>query len=357
VKILVVTGSSGGHIFPALGFLDTLASRHKDIEALLVLPRKSIISQIKYKVSYISISSIKSSLDFKNFIALLRFLKGAWESIIILLKFRPDVVVGFGSLACVPMVMFARFLGAKVLIHEQNVIPGRANRMLVRFVDKIALSFAETRSYFKNYERKITLTGNPIRAELTRIDRQKALDFFGFYNDRFTILVTGGSQASRRINLGFLKAVSAMPDKSIFQVIHLAGNSDVDLLAKAYKDLNIDARLFNFLGPMHYAYSASDLVVSRGGATTISEIMFFRMPAVIIPYPYAYKHQAANADVLKNMGAGIIIGDDELDADILGKTIDGLIRSPERIKAMRSCYGENSGLSANDLLVGTVLSL
>jgi len=360
VRILAVTGSSGGHIFPALGFLDTLTTRRKDIEVLLVLPRKGIISQIKgarYNINYISIASIKPRLDFKNFIALLNFLKGSCESIIILLKFRPCAVVGFGSLASIPMVIFAWLLGMKTLIHEQNVIPGRANRLLVKFVDKIALSFAETQAYLKDYKRKIAVTGNPIRAGLIRVDKNKALDFFNLNSGKFTILVTGGSQASHRINFGFLRAMSAIPDKSIFQVIHLAGNSDIDLLDNAYRDLNIDARLFNFLEPMHYAYSASDLVVSRGGATTIAEIMFFKMPAIIVPYPYAYKHQAANAGVLKNTGAGITIRDDELDADILGKNINELISNPQRIRAMRSCYGNGPGTGANDLLAEAVVSL
>ncbi|MDP2938312.1 MAG: glycosyltransferase, partial [Candidatus Omnitrophota bacterium] len=129
MKVLAITGSSGGHIFPALGFLDTLKNKHKNIDALLVLPKKSITNQIKsfeYKFNYISVSSIKLGFNFKNFTAILRFLIGSLESIVILLTFRPEVVVGFGSLVCIPMILFAWLLGTKTLIHEQNVIPGRA---------------------------------------------------------------------------------------------------------------------------------------------------------------------------------------------------------------------------------------
>ena len=360
VKVLAITGLSGGHIFPALGFLDTLNSKHKDIAILLVLPKKNITQQVGnlgYQRNYISVSSVKLSLDSKNFTAILRFFKGSWESIIILLTFRPDVVVGFGSLFCIPMILFAWLLGMKTLIHEQNVIPGRANRFLAKFTDRIAVSFAQTCDYFKGYKRKIIITGNPIRKELERIDKHKALDFFGFKSDKFTILVMGGSLGSRRINFAFLRAVSALSDKSGLQLIHLTGPADYDLLKNSYKDLNINSRLFNFLEPMQYAYSACDLAVSRAGATTIAEIIFFGLAAIVIPYPFAYRHQIANARVLESIGSGIIIQDNELDSDILRKNIENLINNSERIKAMRSYYGNISRLNANDLLAEAALSL
>ncbi|MDP3732623.1 MAG: undecaprenyldiphospho-muramoylpentapeptide beta-N-acetylglucosaminyltransferase [Candidatus Omnitrophota bacterium] len=360
MKILAITGSSGGHIFPALGFLDTLNNKHKDIDILLVLPKKSITNQIESfqnKPNYISISSVRLSLDFKNFTAILLFFKGSLESMFILLTFRPDIVVGFGSLVCIPMVLFAWLFRMKTLIHEQNVIPGRANRFLAKFTDKIAISFAQTRDYFKDYRKKIVLTGNPIRKELNRIDKNKALDFFGFNSEKFTILVIGGSQGSHRINFGFLRTISAIADKSNFQVIHLTGSADYDFLKRSYRDLNINSRLFNFLEPMQYAYSACDLVVSRAGATTIAEIVFFGLAAIIIPYPFSYSHQIANAKVLETIGSGIIIQDNELDSDILRKNLENFINNPERIKAMRSNYSNISRLNANDLLAEAVLSL
>jgi len=360
MKVLAVTGLSGGHIFPALGFLDTLSNKYKDIDILLVLPKKSITHQVKslkYKLNYISISSIKLSFGLRNFRAILRFFQGSWESIIILLTFRPDVVVGFGSLFCIPMILFAWLFRMKTLIHEQNVIPGRANRFLAKFTDRIAVSFRQTCDYFKDYKRKVVITGNPIRKELKKIDKHEALDFFGFTSDKFTILVMGGSLGSHRINSGFLRAVSVIPDKSRFQVVHLTGLADYDLLENSYGDLNINSRLFNFLGPMQYAYSVCDLVVSRTGATTIAEIILFGLAAILIPYPFAYRHQIANAKVLQTIGSGIIIQDSELDSDILRENIENLINNPERIKAMRSSYDNIPRLNANDLLAEAALSL
>lgn len=360
MKILAITGASGGHIFPALGFLETLKNKHRNLDVLLVLPRKGITNQIRNidcRVNYVSFSSIKLRFDFKNLVSILRFVKGSWESVFILAQFRPDIVVGFGSLVCVPMILFAWLFRIKTLIHEQNVIPGRANRFLVKFTDKIAVSFSETCDYLRDYKRKIVLVGNPIRGGLRPVDRNKALDLFGLKSNKFTIMVMGGSQASHRVNLGFLKAVSAIPDKSGLQVIHLAGAKDVDLLRKKYQDMNIDSRLFNFLETMQYAYSACDLVISRAGATSIAEIIFFRLPAIIIPYPFAYRHQMANAKVLESLGSGIIIQDKDLDGDILQKNIENLIKNNDRIEAMRSCYDNVPRVDTNDLLADAALSL
>lgn len=370
MKILVVTGASGGHIFPALAFLDTLKEKYKNIETLLVLPlslvqrrdlpKAGITNQIgiaDYKVNYIFVSTIKLRLDFKNFAAILIFLKSFLKSVFILLEFRPDIVVGFGGLPSVPLIIFAWLFRIKNLIHEQNVIPGRANRFLMKFTDRIAVSFVETKDYFRNCQTKIVLTGNPVRKELIRIDRDKALDFFGFNDSKFTILVMGGSQGSHRINLGFLKTISNISDRNKFQVIHLTGAGDYDLLKQGYSNLNVDSRLFGFLKDMQYAYSASDLVLSRGGATTIAEIISFRLPAVIVPYPYAYKHQLSNAKVLEKNGSAFIIEDDTLDTDILRHTIEGIINNPDKIKAMRMSYDYFSNVDANALFVNEVLSL
>lgn len=377
LKILVITGASGGHIFPATGFLDTLKDKHKDIEILLVLPKRNIaypmpkyrhaedilqkdttfgIRTFDCKVNYISISPIKLGLDFKNVVTILKFIRGSWQSLFIILKFKPDIVVGFGSLTCVPMVLFARILAIKTIIHEQNVIPGRANRFSGKFADRIAISFIETKDYFKDFPRKIVLTGNPIRRELKRYDRNEALDFFGFSNNRVTILVMGGSLGSHRINIEFLKTISKISDSERLQIVHLTGIKDYGLLKQRYRTFNLCVRLFSFLESMQYAYSAADLVLSRGGATTISEIIFFGLPAIIVPYPYAYKHQLSNAKTLESKNCAIIIEDNQLHTHIFKQTIDELINNTDRLKSMRSHYDSISRLNANDLLVDEVLS-
>ncbi len=360
MRVLVVTGASGGHIFPALSFLDTLKDKHKETDTLLVLPkrsRKSLILLDAYKVKYLSISPIEFSFNLRNLIAVLTFFKGSLESIFIMFEFRPDIVVGFGTIDCLPLLLLAWIFRVKTLIHEQNVLPGRANRLLARFSDRIAISFEETREHLKAHEKKIVLTGNPIRKELERIDRIKALGFFGFKEDKLTILVMGGSLGSQRINGAFLKAVSLLSDTSKLQAIHIAGIKDYELMKARYKNLNIDSRVFGFLNAMQYAYSACDLVVSRAGASSITEIMFFGLPAILIPYPYAYKHQLNNAKVLERKGCAFIIKDEELDENILGDRIELLMNKQGKLKSMRSGYPPELTCNASDLLVNEVISL
>lgn len=360
MKILVVTGPSGGHIFPALSFLDALKDRCKDVHTLLILPKRSLENRIipnGYNARYISVTTLKLSLDFKNLIAIWKFFKGTLESLILFLEFKPDMVVGFGSLVSVPMILLAWIFRTKSLIHEQNLIPGQANRLLAKFSDRIAVSFLETKNYLGSASGRIALTGNPLRKDLKRIDKNRALDFFGLSPDKFTLLVMGGSLGSHKINQAVLDALSTLSDKSKLQVIHLTGRQDYDFLNSTYQKLNINIKLSNFLKEMHYGYSASDLVISRAGATSIAEIINFKLPAIIIPYPFAYKHQLSNAKFLEIKGCAIIIEDDKLDSARLKEVLEDLMNNPDKLKEMRYNYKDIPQLPADELLVKEVAAL
>jgi len=357
MKILAVSGHSGGHIFPALGFLDALKDRNKDIGTLLVLPKKNaagLAESRKHKMNFISISNFRPGPG--AIPAVFNFFKGSIESLSILAKFKPDAVVGFGSIASVPMVFFAHLFKIKTMIHEQNVVPGRATRFLAGFTDKVAVSFEGTRQHLKRYEDKVVFTGNPLRPGLARIDKNKALDFFGFKSGRFTILVMGGSQSSRAVNAGFLSATAGIPDKTGLQVIHLCGNKDREFLENGYRELKVDFRLFEFLQQMEYAYSACDLAVSRAGATAIAEMIHFALPAILIPYPLAYGHQKANAGILEDMGSAIVIEENQLGSGELGGRIGDLIHNQPELERMRSSYARFPGHDARALLIEAALN-
>jgi UDP-N-acetylglucosamine--N-acetylmuramyl-(pentapeptide) pyrophosphoryl-undecaprenol N-acetylglucosamine transferase len=182
------------------------------------------------------------------------------------------------------------------------------------------------------------VTGNPLRKEMVIPQKQKAREFFGLPPERFTLMVMGGSQGSSRLNDTFLAAVSEAPLKDKLQVIHLAGTQDYQSIKQRYQDLNIEARVFVFLQEMQYAYGASDLAFSRAGATTITELMFFKLPAVISPYPYAYQHQSANAAILKNAGCAVILEEQQLTPESLRRQIEALINDQERLRDMRASY-------------------
>jgi len=360
VRILAVTGSSGGHIFPALSFLAQLKERRNDVETLLVLPKKNIKYEViphDYRVKQTCITSLSLRPDFKGIKGVLNFIKGWLESLFIFFEFRPDIVVGFGSLNSIPLILWAWFFRSKTLIHEQNLIPGRANRLLAKFCDKIAVSFEETKDYLKVAKNNLIFSGNPLRRQLEKVDKKEAAQFFGFDPAVFTLLVMGGSQGSSKINAVFLRALSLIDRISCFQVVHISGENDFDSLQKAYNVMGRKVKLFAFLKEMQYAYSAVDLAISRAGATAITELIFFQLPAIIIPYPFAYRHQQANAAVLKNRGAAMVIDDDVLTPQLLAEAIGGCAGESEKIKAMRRGFDGISLPDAGNVLTDAVLSL
>lgn len=353
MRILVVTGASGGHIFPAIGFLEALEDNHKDIETLLVVPKRSLkfnVLTAGFRVATISTSSFSASLDLKNIIALFHFIRGSMESLGIFLAFKPDSVVGFGGLDSIPLVLLAWMARVKTVIHEQNCLPGRANRLLVRFCDRMAISFSETQEFLKGYKHKIVVTGNPIRRSLKRIDKVEASVFFGLQADKFTVLVMGGSHGSHKINACFLEAVSSLREDLAFQVIHIAGNEDYPLLENGYGKLDLPVKLFRFLKEMQYAYSLADLAICRAGATTIAELSHFKIPAMIIPYPFAYRHQSHNARLLQEKGCALLVKDEELEAEGLRRALREWVSAPEKLAKMRQGYQKIPEYRSGDLL-------
>ncbi|MDP2941350.1 MAG: UDP-N-acetylglucosamine--N-acetylmuramyl-(pentapeptide) pyrophosphoryl-undecaprenol N-acetylglucosamine transferase [Candidatus Omnitrophota bacterium] len=359
MKVLVVTGSSGGHIYPALGFLNRLRSGNSAVNTLLVLPRRSKDNPelpAGYQARYISTVRLKLALNLECVISCWRFLKGAFQSLILLLEFKPDVAVGFGSVDSLPIMFCAWLFREKTIIHEQNVIPGKANRLLAKFTDRVAVSFPATKNYFRVNLAKIVVTGNPLSPGLKKIERAAALSYFGFSGGKFTVLVMGGSQGSRRINGCFMEAV-ADPALSDLQIIHICGAKDFASLSGSYKNKGPRVKLFSYFKEMQYAYSAADLAVSRAGAATVSELIYFQVPAILIPYPYACQHQLGNAEVLAAINAAVIFKDGELSAQKLGETLLAFIRRPEKLKNMREGFRGFSDIDAAGLLVEEVLSL
>ena len=360
MKILVVTGASGGHIFPAIGFLEALRDTYQDIETLLVVPKRSLkfnILSAGFRVAIISTSTIRLSITLKDIIALFHFIQGAVESLRIFLAFKPDAVVGFGGSDSIPLLLLAWMARVKAVIHEQNCLPGRANRFLVWFCDRMAISFVETREFLKGHKDKIVVTGNPIRRSLKRIERDEALDFFGLEGDKFTVLVIGGSHGSHRINICFLEAVSGLKNGLALQVIHIAGDEDYPLLESEYGKLNLPVKLFRFLKEVQYAYSLADLAICRAGGTAIAELLHFKIPAVIIPYPFAYRHQSYNARVFQEKGCALLVQEEELEAQDLRRMLREYLSAPEKLEKMRQVYQNIPEYRSSDLLAELVVSL
>ena len=360
MKILIACGGTGGHIFPGLSLYNALKKKQSQINILLALDRRtttSIIVTGDYPCVYLSLVPLKFKFDLQNALLGLKLLKGIFQSLLVLLKFRPCVVVGFGGYASFFLVFFAWIFRIKTVIYEPNVIPGLANWILAYLTKEIAIGFPPTKEYFGVNSRKVKFTGNPLRPNLIRIEKVAACGFLGLSADKFTILVMGGSQGSHKINMATLLAVSKILDKTNFQVIHLSGKTDYFFLESGYKDSGIKARVFSFFEPMEYAYSASDIVISRAGSASISEIVFFGLPSILIPYPYVRGHQIENAQYLCQNNAANMIKDENLNPEILKTKILELFDNPLLRESMSKSALKLSRLQADESLADLVLNV
>ncbi|MBM3243330.1 MAG: UDP-N-acetylglucosamine--N-acetylmuramyl-(pentapeptide) pyrophosphoryl-undecaprenol N-acetylglucosamine transferase [Candidatus Omnitrophica bacterium] len=359
MKILAVAGASGGHIYPALAFLEKIKIKNEAAVLLLALPLRSIrLNPGSLKVEYFSSTLLSLTLSLKSFKGFFTFLKGSWECLIIFLRFRPDLVIGFGSLDSIPLIIAAWFFRVKTIIHEQNLLPGKANRFLARFVDKVAVSFPESSRYLSIAKEKIVLTGNPIRPALKLIDKKEARVILGLDLDKFTLLVMGGSQGSRSINSVFIEALSRLRDREILQVVHLSGRGDCSMVKDGYAGIAFKAvKVLSFSEEMGIIYSASDLAITRAGATTVAELVYFRLPAAVIPYPFAYSHQSLNADILQRSGSGLVIQENAFNQESLAKALDDLVYNSEKIALMRKGFEKIPFYDSASLLSDLALNL
>ncbi|MDP1853363.1 MAG: undecaprenyldiphospho-muramoylpentapeptide beta-N-acetylglucosaminyltransferase [Candidatus Omnitrophota bacterium] len=358
MKIIIATGGTKGHINPALGLASALKKK-VSVEIIFVSPNKelkNILTKEGIKAYIIPNPRIKLNSPFSLISGLFMLFFALVASIYYLAKIRPQVVVGFGGYAAFPLVFSACVLGIPAAIHEQNVVMGKANRVLSYLVKKILVSFEDTKELLKS--RKITVTGNPIREGLRKIDKGQAIKYLGLEENLFTILVMGGSSGAHNINEKFAQALTSknIKDKGI-QVIHLTGKNDFEFINQFYKTINLKSRVYSFSEEIAYFFSAADLVISRAGGSTISELSYFQVPAVLIPYPYAGAHQKENAKALTKNNKAVMIEDDKLDAETLAGYIEDFIAHPEKLSMMRERFFKESELNSREKIVQEVLAL
>jgi UDP-N-acetylglucosamine--N-acetylmuramyl-(pentapeptide) pyrophosphoryl-undecaprenol N-acetylglucosamine transferase len=251
-----------------------------------------------------------------------------------LLRFRPNVVVGLGGYGSVAPVACAAVLRAPCVLLEQNVVPGRANRWLSHLASEVACQWADSASYFPRRD-KVRVTGNPIRAAVGRMARERAARELGLDPSRPTLLVMGGSQGARPLNDLVVAGLAFFEAARPIQFVHLAGRADRGRVAAAYEQYNLRATVLGFLQDMSLAYSACDLALSRAGGTSIAELTALGVPSILVPYPHAADdHQRANARVLEYHGAAVLLDQESLSPRRLVSRVAELLGSPARLAYM-----------------------
>jgi len=334
MQILIALGGTGGHIYPGLALGEKLRSRNNQV--ILVGKKGGIGERIAresgFSFFHIVGEGLVRKFSLKVFPFLAKLFQGFFQSMQIFRSFRPDVVVGIGGYLTFSLILAARISRISCAIHEPNVLPGLANRVLARIVDRIMVSFKETEKYFP--PGKTFLTGSPVRQSILNYPRSEGLRKLDLVEGKKNILVFGGSQGARSINLAMVKALNFLnPLEKKIQIIHIVGIEQFSEIKEKYEKKNYSARVLPYLLHMEHAYSCCDLVISRSGASTIAEIIAKGLPSILIPYPYATGgHQKANANLLSKRGGCLLIEDSRLTGELLADVIIRLIEDEAELR-------------------------
>jgi len=324
MKIVIAAGGSGGHVFPAIYTAKQLQAQGHDVVFLTTqgLPERLIFKN-GFKAHVLCAQGMSLSSPARFIKSALAMIKAIGQASRLIKEFSPNVVVGFGGYAAFPAVIISYFQKRPVIIHEQNVVPGRANRLASKFVKNIAISFPQTKEYF--YQVKTIITGCPCREAVAEKNLKKIYQEFGFLPGKPTILVLGGSHGSQKINKEFSRAVDLLQGVFDFQLIHLCGENDYRAVKGSYQDIKQSYCVLPFLDEIDKAYQIADLVICRAGAVTICELMRFCKKAIVIPYPFAGAHQKENAHILVEVGLAKMIEEQDLSASRLKNEIQKMI--------------------------------
>lgn len=352
MRIIITGGGTLGHVYPGLAIAEKLKQK---AEILFIGTTTGIESEIIQKEGFNFKGIDLEGFSKKKIKFIIKIVAGIFVGIKYLKEFKPDIVIGMGGYASVPVVLSAVLLKIKTLIHEQNFIPGKANRLLAKFVDKIAISFPDSKQYLP--AKKIEITGNPVRIQHAQVSKLEALAKFNLDPDKFTLLVFGGSKGAHRINEVMKEVISFLPKDKI-QIIWATGDKDYPSIKEFTAKIGLKIIVEKFFYDLPIAYQSADLVVCRAGATTIAEIIACKLPAILIPYPYATdRHQEYNAKFISEKNAGIMIPESELSSEKLANIIIDLIKNPNKLKNMTKNYQTLKIEDATQNMINIIYSL
>lgn len=335
-QFVIACGGTGGHLFPGLAVAETLHGRGHDV--LLLVSEKEIDTVAlrdhpefrREKLPSIGMPSVLSP-------AFPRFLKRGWESFTtcrqLYGRYLPAAVLGMGGFTSAAPLLAARLGKIPCFLHESNAIAGRANRLAARWTDKVLLGLPACASSFPSSE--CLVTGTPVRRNLGKeLPKAEARAAFGLDPALPTLLVMGGSQGAAGINQLLFRAAQYFRDAGL-QIIHLTGERDDNLAAINYQREGIRAHVSPFHHRMEEAYSAADLVVSRAGAASLSELSHFSLPSILIPFPFAAdRHQHRNAEAFRDAGAAEILEEKEADPEAFARMVANLLADERRRERM-----------------------
>lgn len=322
IKVIISGGGTGGHIFPAISIANKIKEKYPSAEILFVGAQNRMemtkVPEAGYKIIGLPIKPLPRKISFSIFSTFFNLIKSLKQAKKIIKDFKPNVVVGVGGYASFAVLHSAQNQSIPTLIQEQNSYAGLSNKQVTNKVKAICVAYPNMEKYFP--AEKIHYTGNPVRNLNTSATQKEALEFFGLSDHKKTIFVTGGSLGARTINQSILKNISKLLESDI-QIIWQTGQYYFENIKAELEKQNIsnsNLSLHPFINQMDLAFKASDLVVARAGALTISELALLKKPAILVPSPnVAEDHQTKNALSLTSINAAIMIKDFEAEQKLI----------------------------------------
>ena len=362
MNVVITGGGTAGHIYPALSLADELKERGNNV--FYAGTPKGAESELVPKAGYpyvaFDVSGFDRSRPWTAVSALHKVRKCEKDAEAWLREIEANLIVGFGGYVSVPVVHAAQKLGIKTAIHEQNSHMGLANEELAKHADSVCLTYAEAGEKVHN-KAKIVVTGNPVRKEVLRAKREEGRKKFGISENSFVLLVFGGSLGAKTINEAIVELKDELLKVENLEVIHVAGKRDFDWVAEELALANSEAEkwhLLDYCYDMPDALAASDVIVSRAGATSLAEISALKIPALLVPFPYATAdHQTKNAKSYVAAGAAFCISDEEAKTPLFKEKLFDLIEKEDVRRGMKEAAQAFGTEDAASRLADAVLQL
>lgn len=358
-RFIISGGGTGGHIFPAIAIANALKARVPDSEFLFVGAEGRMemekVPAAGYKIVGLWISGLQRKLTLSNLSFPFKVISSLIRAKKILREFKPDAVIGTGGYASGPMLRVASKAGVPTVVQEQNSYPGITNRVLSARVDRICVAYQGMEKYFP--KEKIVFTGNPVRQDILNLQGKhpRAMEFFNLDGNKKTLLVIGGSLGARTINLALAAGIKEIAAAG-YQVIWQTGKSFLPEAKNAAKEI---AGVFvsDFITKMDLAYAAADLVVSRAGASSVSELCLAGKASILVPSPnVAEDHQSKNAMALVNEGAAVLVKDAEAGTQLVKKVME-LFNADDQRTSLQVKISQLATPNSADLIAGEILKL
>lgn len=362
LKIIISGGGTGGHIFPAIAIADAICQQRPGTDILFVgaLGRMEMerVPKAGYRIVGLPVMGFQRKHLFKNVEVIIKLLASMRRARRLIRTFRPDVAVGVGGFASGPIVRAAQQMRIPTLLQEQNSYAGVTNRMLAKRASTICVAYNEMDRFFP--AQKLMLTGNPIRHDLENltVTRREAREFFGIPNSHRVVLVIGGSLGARTVNQSVMAAIDKIEQQQNLTVIWQTGRLyHQDILRHLQSRPPLNIKVFDFLNRMDLAYTAADLVISRAGAGTISELCLVAKPAILVPSPnVAEDHQTRNANALVNKNAAVLVNDADAMQTLVNEAIT-LVNDEQRLESLAKNVAKLALPNSAKIIANEVLKL